>query len=243
MQTRSSFRARLGAVLFFTGLILAAAISFIVFWPDLEASLFDTNTVALADEPLRTLRCPHVITASETGQVQASLTNPGERDITMLVRARVSQGIATLMREESETVQLAPGETLEMAWPVNANDAAYGRVVLARVFVTKSAVTPARQSACGVLLVKIAGPTGQQLLGAGLIVSLLALGAGGGTWLAQQRPLTGGRYDLARAFSILTAIILASLVAGLWGWWLAGLILLASAILFIGVMLERFARH
>lgn len=243
MPNRSSFTTRLSAALFIVGLILTTGISLAIFWPNLEASLFDTNTTAMADSPLRTLRCPSAITVQETGQIQATFTNSGERESTFVVRARFSQGLATLMREETEVVRLAPGAQRVMSWPVTADDAAYGRVIMARVYVTASTIAAARQGSCGILLVNAAGVTGQQLIIASILVSLLVLGTGGGLWLGQQRPLTGRASDLARAFGILTAIILGSLLAGLLGWWLASLLLVAGALLFIGVMLERFARH
>ncbi len=243
MQNGSKFMLRLGALLFILGLLLTTTMAFVIFLPDMEASLFDAGTSASADESLRSLSCPYIITAGETVNLRAKFTNPEDRDISFIVRSRISQGLVTLMRQDSQVVEIAAGDTLELSWPVTADDAAFGRLILARVLATRSAAFPARENSCGILLVNVTGVTGQQIVILGLVVSLLAMGGGAGLWLRQTRPLTGRMQSIAQAFGALGAVILGSLVAGLLNWWLVGLLLLILAILLLGAILERVSRR
>ncbi len=239
---KSDRNARLGALLFVLGLLLTAVMSFIFFWPDMEASLFDTNSIAEANGRARALRCPYVITPAEVAEIQASFKNPLDREITFLVRSRISQGYVTLMRQESELVRIPPGEELTLMWPVAAGDAAYGRVIMARILTTRSAAAPSQHDFCGILLLNVPGLTGGQIVTPGLILVVLLLGGGAWLWWG-KRPLNDYQRRFVVPFALLALTLLASLVAGLLNAWLFGLVLLVATLVLVGIILERFAHH
>lgn len=243
MQPRNGFRKYFSLVLLATSLLLMALMAFVFFWPDMEASLFDSSTTASANESLRGLRCPYVMTTAETSQIQAVFTNSEEREISFILRARISQGFVSLMRQDSEVVRIAPGERLVKAWPVTADDAAYGRLIMARIFATRSAASAAQQSSCGILLVNTTAVTGQQMVFLGLAGSLLALVAGGGLWWQLERPLSERRRAAAQDFGVVALVIFGSMVAGMGGVWVLSLLLLILSLLLLGAMVERSARR
>lgn len=238
----SLLRARLGALLFVLGLLLTAVMSFMLFWPDMEASLFDTNSIAEANGRERALQCPYVITTSEVAEIRATFRNPIEQEIAFLVRSRISQGFVTLMRQESELVRIPPGEALTLTWPVAAGDAAYGRVIMARILTTRSAAAPSQQDFCGILLLNVPGVTGGQVVALGLALVLLLLGGGAWLWWG-KRPLNSYQRRFVMPLALLALMLLASLISGLLNAWLFGLVLLVLTLVLVGIVLERFAHH
>ncbi len=243
MQVSRSFRKYLSILFLAVGLLLLALMAFVFFWPDMEASLFDSSTTASADQALSGLRCPYVMTAAETAQIRAVFENPEEREISFIVRARISQGYVSLIRQDSEVVRIAPGERLEKRWPVTADDAAYGRLIMARIFATRSAASAAQQSSCGILLVNTTAVTGQTLVILGLAGSLLALVVGSGLWWQLERPLNERRRLAARDFGVVTLVVFSSMAAGMGGAWVLSLLLLILSLLLLGAMVERSVRR
>ncbi len=239
---KSDWHAPLGALLLVLGLLLTAVISFIFFWPDMEASLFDTNSVAEANGRARMLRCPYAITPAEVAEIQATFKNPLEREITFIVRSRISQGYVTLMRQESELVRIPPGEELTLTWPVAPGDAAYGRVIMARILTTRSLAAPSQQDFCGILLLNVPGLAGGQIVTLGLMLVVLFLGGGAWLWWG-KRPLSDYQHRFVGPFTLLALTLLASLVAGLLNAWLIALVLLVLTLVLVGIILERFAHH
>ncbi len=228
--------------LFFLGLLWLSALSFVSSWPDMEASFFDTETTLAADSKLQTLRCPLVISADETATVKATFRNPSDRTASFLVRTRISSGFVTLVRQDSQQVTLAPGASREFSWPFAARDAAYGRLVMARVLATKSVGQPARESSCGILVLGVSGASGSRLFAAGVLAGLALVAAGAGKWWFEHRPLDGSGLSIARRASALALVVGASLIAGLLTWWLLShLLLIASALLALVLLEQAYA--
>ncbi|GAB4153457.1 MAG: hypothetical protein Fur0021_19290 [Candidatus Promineifilaceae bacterium] len=228
----------LSGLLFVSGVLFALLLAVVSFWPDQEASIFDSSLSAQA--PLNTLRCPLVITPNEAAAIRVTLTNPLERPIQLLARARISDGYVTLMRQETRTVPLAPGETQTVSWPITGEDAVYGRFVLARVYVFRQNPLPSRQKSCGVWFLDAPLVTGGQLAAATAAASFLGMAVGGAWWLRLEWPLRGRRRDVALAVGTLAALVSAAAGASLLGWWSGGLLLLLLTILVLIVLLERY---
>lgn len=225
----------------FIGLLLAMVVAFISFWPGMEASLFDTSTTAEAT--LDGVTCPRVLTADESGVIQATLDNPLDRPITLLVRTRISEGRVTLIRQFSHLVDLQPGESDTLSWDVSADDAVYNRVIMARVFVTRNPPLPSRQRLCGTMVVPVSGMSGNQLLTAAIIASLLGIGAGGVSLVWSERPFVAQKRFWAQAVGALVALVLLNMILSLLGIWWAGVLLSITLLLYAAVMIERFLSH
>jgi hypothetical protein len=219
----------LSAVLFSIGLLLAMAFSAGAVWADLEASLFEPSRIA--DEPLKTLRCPLVITSQESGTIAATFTNPSERALRRTVRAYITHGFSSLMREVDTQFMLEPGETHRLEWTVTADDAAWRRFVLVRVNVLRNFPLPSRSGSCGVLVMNLPGLNGNQIVALSFAAILLSMGAGVAIWSAANKSSPGRIPDLTRAMAFLAAIVVASMLFSLLGWWVPGGLLLVLALI------------
>lgn len=226
---------RIGSIAIFLGVLVGLVVSAGAVWADLEGNLF--NAGLPAEERLTTLRCPIFITPGEEATISATFHNPLERPLRRRVYANVSEGFVTLMRRSEETIIIPPGERVTLSWPIYAEDAAWGRFVLARVYGLRAAPLPSVTAGCGVWRVPISGVGGQGALAlAGLMMG--ALMAGGWWRLWQVRAALTDRQRSVR--SLLLALSLAvsiSFGANLLTWWAVAAFSLALAILLLLISL------
>ena len=237
--TRSTTVA--ASALYFAGIVWLAVMAFVAAWPDMEAGVFESGIAAAADAGLPGLMCPWVMTADETATVRVRFANSADRPDAFLVRANISSGFASLVRRERQQVEVKPHETVELAWPVTAADAAYGRLVLVRVLANRGLVAPARQSPCGILVLPVPGASGQGLYLLAVLIGLALSGGGAAWWWIQRRPLGEADISTARAAGLFAVIVLGSLITGMTGAWLISHLLLVGAILYFFVWLEPLA--
>ncbi|MCB8983902.1 MAG: hypothetical protein H6659_08765 [Ardenticatenaceae bacterium] len=224
-------------VLYAVGFLIGLELALGTIWANLEASLFDA---AIRQEArLTSLRCPPLISPTETALVRANFHNGSEKALNFLVRANISNGRVTLMRHIPTTLRLEPGQQELLAWPVTAADAAFGRFVLVRVTVLSSPPYPARDAACGVLLLNVPPLSGRQMVALALLVSLGGMGGGLALRVWNERPLTGRRRSHTLAALWLAVLVVALILAGLLRLWAVGVILLAFLVLLLAVFLER----
>lgn len=217
----------IGVILYITGILAGSALVALSAWGDIEASTFDA--ALQTDETLRSLECPVFIGKEENSVIAAEIDNTTERDVSPVVRARITQGYVTLVREHRGKVEIPQGESARIEWDITAEDAAYRQLILARVYQFSNYSLPSRQSTCGVVVVPIPGLTGQQFYIL-LFVSALVLSAVG---LFLWIPNRGKNEDLGgrklRAYIYLAAYLLVASLLNLWGNWLlsVGLVVLA----------------
>lgn len=238
MSTQPAIRGKKRTInpsltLYFAGIFLGILVAFLAIWGDLEASLFDT--LFKAEQPLASLSCPVLMTLDEDTTIEASFTNRGERNENLSVRARISQGFASLIREERVAYSLPPGESETAVFQITADDAAWDRVVLARVTTVRNA--PYRRlvgSSCGVLLVPVRGVTGGQLLTLLVILSLGLTVSGGYLWQnGRPRPFAPQTEKAWRLMLAFAGLVGAAMLASLLQQWLLGGIFLVILFLLI----------
>jgi len=238
MSTRSKLVGALGVLLFSAGLLLGLALFGSAAWADLEASLFDTSLSG--DARLKTLRCPVIITASEAGTAAATLSNPFERPTEFTIRAHVTQGFVTLMRELNFELPLDPGDKGTLEWEVTPDDAAYGRLIMVRVRVYPKYPIPSRHASCGIIVLDVPHLTGNQILAFVLAATLLSMAAGMGLWVAGDRVPSKLGLEVTRAMGALAACVLVGTIVALAGWWVFGVIVFAITVLLIGTIIGFF---
>ncbi|MDX1665254.1 MAG: hypothetical protein R3272_15785 [Candidatus Promineifilaceae bacterium] len=227
-----------GIALFLAGLLLSFVLAGIFFWPDMEASLFDTSL--RAEKSIDSMRCPLIITEAGDAAVRASFTNPVDRPVDFLVRTRITDGYVTLFREYREVVELAAGETRTLSWPVAPADAAYDRIVLARIYSFRSFPMPAMDAACGSLVIHTSILTGGQLVAAAIGASWLLLLTGGFLWWRAEQPLSARRRPIlyaAFAVAIVGQLAMGAAIIGSWG---VGVLLILLTIIVVVALAEHF---
>jgi hypothetical protein len=240
MRKRERLLGTLGVLIYAVGVVLGIAFYGGAAWGDLEAFLFDTSVDA--DGSLGSLSCPVVITSTESGILSATFTNPTERPIKPTVRTHISEGFVTLMRRIDDRPSLEPGEKQRLEWTVTADDAAYGYLILVRVFVKYPYPLPDRTAACGVLVIDLPGWTGSQVTALVLVASFLGMVVGVGLWVAGNRPLSGLILDATRAMIALAVVVLSGIISSFLGWWLLSGLLLMIALLLIGAIITYFVQ-
>lgn len=228
----------LGTLLFVLGVLAGLAFNAATVWADLEASMFDASLKA--DESIDRISCPLIITPGETGVVTVSVKNTADRLVTTAVRAHISEGFVSLMRQQDSRQTIQPGETVRLSYDVTAEDAAWNLFVLFRVFVFPALPMHSRSGSCGVLVANLPVLPGWMLAVLWLAISLVGMGGGIWLWVRQRTPLIGNAMRSFRAMLVLGVFILAGMVFNLLGAWLpAGLLLLATIVL-VTAMLAYF---
>jgi hypothetical protein len=220
----------LGVILYALGVLLILGLGAMATWGDLEASLFDT--AIQAEKSLSSLRCPVLITRDEVGKISARFENTGTHPVNRAIRAHISQGYVTLIREESLQLPLQPGESQRWTFGITADDAAYGSsLILARVSTLRQAPMPSQSRACGIVVLGIPWISGAWVTGIWLALGLLGLVGGTWLWARASGPLVGRRRHAANTMIAIAAATLAVLAAGLAGAWVLGVLLLALWVL------------
>lgn len=228
----------LSVLIFSVSVVFGISVFSIVLWGDFEAARFDA--AYRFDEPLKTIGCPVMMTAIDIGSVTASFTNPLDRPIEFRIRTHISQGSATLMREENSILPLDPGETQKISWTVTPDDAAFGRFILARVRLFGKYPLPSRDGSCGILFVNVSNLTGNQIFVFILVATLLFMAVGAGLWIAGNKPLIGLGLTVIQAMGALAGCVLVGTIVGLLGNWMLGGIVLVVTLLLIGTTIGYF---
>lgn len=209
----------------------------ITIWPEIEVLLFDRPLIL--EERLTTLRCPPAVTPDEDAVVSATFTNDRDRNERFRAQARVSYLSAAVIDEVNQWVELAPGETKVVRWSLDPESAAFGRMILVRVHVSRRANMPPQQQGCGVLVLDLPYFTGAQYVFAMAVAGLLALAASGYLWLAGGQPAQVAKEAATRRRALLAATVAGAMFAGLFNLWALGALLL----IFSALLVVSFSEH
>jgi hypothetical protein len=242
MKVQSRTLRFLSVLVFSAGVFLGIALLGGAAWGDLEATFFDVMTSRQANAHLTTLSCPVLMTATEAGTVAATFKNPTDIPIDFLVRAHISEGYLTQMREVSSRLPLAPGESQRLEWAVTSDDVVYGHLILVRVFLVGHSPLPARQGSCGVLVLDLPYLTGNQLFVMISAASLLCMMAGAGLLAAENRTRRRVGLGVNRAMVALAGLVVVGMIVSLIGGWLLGVATFVIAVLVILGIVAHFLR-
>jgi hypothetical protein len=165
------------------------------FFQDTEAVVF--SPLLSGDNVLKSLSCPEIITPQEVGVVRAKIHNPTGKEQYRSVRTHITQGFLTFKREYNDHYYLDPGETQRVSWTVYPEDAAYGYLILAKVYLFPQAPLPSYVGACGILILDIPFVRGWHLIGFVAAVSFTLMLVGYRRYLAHNVLLRGRKRGLA----------------------------------------------
>lgn len=225
-------RRPLALGLYVLGLLLMLTVAAITIWPEMEAAVFDRPLIT--EETLRTLRCPPAVTPDENAALTATFTNEEDRAQTFRAQALLSYRSAAVIDEVNHWVELAPGETRVVRWPLEPESAAFGRMILASVHVSSRGSTPPQQRGCGVMVLNLPRFTGTQYVLGMVVGGLLTLAASRLLWSEERQPAQEKPETLTRRLTLLAAGVGGAMFAGLFNFWaLGGLLLVLSALLVI----------
>lgn len=232
MKTKRKTINVVSLLMFGVGVLMGTVLLGLAVWGDLEASMFDSSI--RADGKLKSLNCPVMITTGELGKVSANLTNTHVRSVERRLRVHVSSGFATLMREELSRVPLEPGKSQKLSWDVSPEDAAFGNVILVRVFMFRSTPLTSEGGSCGILVVDLPQFTGQQIVTFTTITSFITIVGGAVLWTLNNRPIRGKKeQNIVRLFIMLGTAVIVGAIIGFLGLWIPGIAVIAVILLMI----------
>lgn len=227
-----------GITVFMAGAIIALGMFINFFLQDTEGLVF--SALVSGDKTLLSLSCPEIITEKETGVIRASLHNPTDKPHFRTVRTGITEGYLTLRREIVDHYTLQPGETKQLSWEIYPEDAAYGYLILAKVYFHPQREVPSYVGVCGVMLLKTTLLTGRQIIAIVWLVSLGLMAAGYIRFIRHNQPLLRRRHTLAVLMRVIAVtLILANATAFIESWYLElgfflfSMILLAESVFYI----------
>lgn len=238
MKKHSKTTDIISLIVFSIGAMIGIAFNGLAAWADFEASLFDS--ALRGDDQLSGLRCPVFIGTNETGRLSAEIKNPLDRTIAPKIRAHVSDGFVSLLREIDQQPSLGPGATQTLEWTVTPADAVWGRFILFRAYQFPVYPIPTRSSTCGVLTTSVPF-NGAWFTALTVIASVTMMSAGIGLWLSNNSPLKGRKRDTAIAMAALGVVTLAGIITALLGLMFPGLLIFILSFLLVLVLFAFFA--
>lgn len=244
MQTSSTAKRAIGAVMYGLGIGIGLLLTVLLTWRDFEASSFELarqNAMLFARYPKQGLdqfSCPLAITRNEKAEIKATVHNPFERTVKTVFRATITDGSILLAEYIEEQLEIAPGESVEFSWPVQASDAAWERFVMARAFTVPSSPLESMASYCGILVIDLPFLSGHQVLG---LVAMLGSGLLIGGWVLWTRNPSEQlvrnnqqKHQLLTAYALL--IIIGTGAAAFGSWLPAAGLLLINTLLTLGIV-------
>jgi hypothetical protein len=241
MQLKSKFKSWLGGLLFLTGVVIGLVLSAFVTWGETEAYLY---TFYNSDARF-TVKCPHMLAPTESGIIQARITNITKEDIKPVVTAQISHG--DLPRQFEQTVPLLADESKTVKWTVVPSDVIFGDLILVNILQSRYRDNPSFLGSCGIILFHVPGLTGMQSFILIMAVSLVAMLGGGMLWLTGRRqPLSEFSVNFMRINKTLMTITVLTMLSTLPRWWgftlfFDALILLVMAVIFTDfVLLSKY---
>ncbi len=224
----------LGGLIFLAGVLLELSLSGAVLWGELEARTY-TPQIGFAGLGVK---CPFVLSPSESGMVSAAITNTLDEEASPVVTAEISR--ADGEQQLSQTLTLIAHETRTLHWTVDPSEIIFGRLILVNIVQSPYSDLPSRQGACGILVLSFFNLNGIQVFLLLFFTSIMITLLGAAIWLRANGPLNDLQRSMGQASMIMAGIATAGLLAALPRWW--GLILFFDFITLIimAVILTEF---
>jgi len=230
-----------GITLFMIGALIGYLIFVGAFFQDTEALVFSASSSG--DEVLRSMRCPEMITNGETGMIEVTITNNSDKRLYRYVRTDISQGFLTMKREINESFYMDPGESKTLTWEVSDDDAAWGYVILVKVFVFKQNPHPSMLGTCGIASLDIPFLRGWQLIIIAAAVSMGIMGIGYWKYVKANQPLTRKKRSLAVNMKVIAVTVMLAMGSMLLEIWYMELVFFIFTIILLAESTFKFSQN
>ncbi len=225
----------ISTTLFLLGVLLAMALAGLTAWAAFEGlSYFSTGA---GYDPYGGMHCPILISRTETGFVRADFSNPTDQAEQPYYEVEISGVVASRQLENQITV--LPHTTQQVSWPVTASDVDVPPFVFVKMDVLPIGDFATREATCGILVAGLPGIRGATAMSIAVALALLfiLIGLILPAWGLSAREASQfdreANSNSRRAAQVLGVLAAAALLAGLMGWWLATIVLLAMGLLLL----------
>ncbi len=222
----------LAYVSFFTGILLGFALAVISTWSRVEAINYFFKGAKY--DPFNGLRCPVLMSPTETGMVNAVFNNRTNEPDTFFYRAEIS-GAGSVMRRIENQITVSSHQTKSIRLTVDAKDIDLLFFIFVKMNILPNSVHPSQEAVCGIMIANILGLSGRQLATLTIILSFLGIALGLGLW---QQTSTKADRNTQSVIQALGFVVLFAMLAGALGWWIAGTVLSAIALLLLVISLR-----
>ena len=226
----------LGFLAYGIGVAVGFFVIFVAAWADMESSAYDFPR--LADAGLDGLHCPVLMTPNETSTISLDVTNTTGNQISPLIKTQISTSL--LPEQFVEDIQLTPGESKRLEWPVDAGNIDLGYFIFAKVLLFSAYPLPAREATCGIFILDLPG-TGRMIVPVLVVLSFISMGWG----LRSIIRFSASNERLRKHRSSMTflaiMISLGLLLSFIGGWILSVMLLVVALLLMIILLSSLFA--
>lgn len=190
-----------------------------------------------ADESLKKLDCPIILTGDEVGTVSVTLSNPHERDIEPLFQVDI--GNIGMFRTYRDRMSIPPGGSQTLQWTVSRDDVVFRHLILVKLFQFAAFKTPTRDGACGIIYLDVPF-SGAEVLVFTILVAVLGMGIGLLLWTTLIKPKTDQTARVTRAMIVMTISVLVTMTTGLLGIWMLSVLFFMASLLLIAEVIRSF---
>lgn len=190
-----------------------------------------------ADESLKKLNCPIILTGNEIGTIAVTLSNPHEKDIEPLFQVDI--GNVGMFRTYRERMSIPPGGSQTLQWTVSRDDVVFRHLILVKLFQFSAFKTPTRDGACGIIYLDLPF-RGTEVLIFSILTAILGMGAGMLLWTTQIKPKTDQTARVIRAMIAMSVSVLVTMTTGLLGIWMLSVLFFMVSLLLIAEVVRSF---
>ena len=212
-----------GTILYILGFLLVTALAAIAIIADYESVFYGFE--GLGAKKLRTLSCPVLLTPNSPGYVHATIHNPNDKVVELMMR--VSFSSPGLFEYEKYREIFEPGETKKLSWPITEKNVDLKRFAFAHIGHFANSNIPFSNANCGMMMIHFPLLSGDQLFFLWFAAGLGSLTAGLYLWYRGSQPIEGRRRQYYQYMRFLAIITLLTLLVGLLCLWVIGIPLLA----------------
>lgn len=190
-----------------------------------------------ADESLKEMDCPIILTGDDVGTVSVTLSNPNEKEIEPLFQVDI--GEEGLFRTYRDRMYIPAGESQTLQWTVSRDDAVFRYLILVKVFQFAAFKTPTRDGSCGIIYLDVPF-SGMSVLIFTITISVLGMALGIILWLTLYKALPADKARGLRAMTVLAVSVVIAMVMGILGIWLLGVLFFMLSLLLIAEVVRSF---
>jgi hypothetical protein len=190
-----------------------------------------------ADESLKDLECPIILTGDDVGTVAVTLSNPNEKEIEPLFQVDI--GEEGMFRTYRDRMYIPVGESQTLQWTVSRDDVIFRHLILVKLFQFAAFKTPTRDGSCGILYLDVP-VSGTAVLIFTIAVSIVGMALGIILWLTLYKSLPVYKARVLRAMIVMGASVVIAMVTGILSFWLLGVLFFMISLLLIAEVVRSF---